>query len=97
MREFSLIFPEHFDEDASLIESKGWLAGVTVVVGIQQCSPEFYDTTRFAQTVADDVRLDGMAVPENIVVLPEVTRGSVENAVQQLAESDFAGLRPLPR
>jgi hypothetical protein len=97
MREFSLIFPERFDEDAWLTESKGWLAGVTVVVGTQEYSPEFYDTVRFAQTVADDVRLDGMAVPENIVVLSEVTRDSVENAVLQLVESDFAGLRPLPR
>jgi hypothetical protein len=65
-------------------------------VGNERYRPEFYDTARFAQTVADDVRLDGMAVPENVVVLSEVTRGSVENAVRQLAESDFAALRPLP-
>ena len=30
VREYAVILPDHFDEDAKVIEAKGWLAGVVI-------------------------------------------------------------------
>ena len=52
---------------------------------------------RFAQSVADDVEVDGIVVPENVVVVPEVTQTQIERAVKRLAAAAFASLRPTRR
>lgn len=95
MRNYSLNFPEHFDEQAPIIAAKGWIDGVVIVAGDRCYRPEFYDPPRFAQTVADDVDETGMVVPHNIVVIPKVTREHVEEAARRLAEADFVRLRPM--
>ncbi len=96
MSEYTLVIPSHFDEDASLIATKGWLQGVAILVADRRYEPVFYDPVRFAQTVTDDVRDQGVAVPENVVIVPEVTRVHIEGAVSRLAADDFALLRALP-
>lgn len=97
MPQYSLLLPDCFGEDESIIESKGWLAGVTIEAGTARYEVEFYDPVRFAQTIADDVRENGCVVPENVVVVPAVTRRHVEVAVERLAGSGFASLRTLAR
>jgi hypothetical protein len=56
-----------------LFETKGWLQGVAILVGDVRYEPDFYDPVRYAQTLADDVEVDGFAVPENVVVVAAVT------------------------
>jgi hypothetical protein len=97
VRDYSLAFPAHVDEEASLIEARGWLAGVTIQVGDGSYPLEFYDPVRLAQTVADDLRTQGMSVLDNVVIVHEVTVTAIRAAVRQLAEQDFAALRALAR
>jgi hypothetical protein len=96
VRDYSLVFPGHFAEDAALIEAKGWLVGVAIEVGEDHYRPEFYDPVRLAQTVADDLQRDSLVVLDDIIVVPNVTSIAIEAAVRRLADEDFASLRPLP-
>jgi hypothetical protein len=70
---------------------------VTIIVGSERHRPEFYDPVRRQQTVADDVERSGLAALDNIIVVPEVTRGRIEEAVRRLADEGFASLRRLSR
>ena len=97
MRDYSLLFPDHFDEEAPIIASKGRLDGVTIIAGRERYLPEFYDPVRLEQTVADEVARSGHAALDNIIVVPEVTRARIEGAVRRLADERFVSLRPRPR
>lgn len=86
--------PDWSKDDAWLHKTKGWLQGVAIVVGDVRYEPEFYDPVRYAQTLAADVEADGFAVPENVVVVSAVTRTEIRRAVERLAATGFASLRP---
>jgi hypothetical protein len=95
VRGYSLVLPADFDEVAWLIETEGWFAGVTIEAGTDRYRPEFYDPVRLAQTIADEVRRSGIAVVENIIVVPAVTLDAIEASVGRLADEDFASRRAL--
>jgi hypothetical protein len=97
VRDYSLAFPDDFDQEAALIETKGYFPGLRVFAGGDEYQPEFYDPVRLAQTVEDDLRHDIVFVADNVVVVTAVTRALIEQAVAHLATSDFRSLRPLPR
>ena len=92
---YTLVMPDGFEDDAWLFVTKGWLPGVTIFVGDVRYEPEFYDAVRFAQTLVDDVNVNGFAVPENVVVVREITLMQVQRAVERLAAAGFVALRPV--
>ena len=55
----------------------------------------FFDPNRLAQEIADELADGSPAWTEvNLVVIPTVSRQAIEAAVDHLAKSDFADLRP---
>jgi hypothetical protein len=46
---YTIRLPDDFDDEAKIIEAKGFFAGVTIVVGETTYRPEFYDETRLAR------------------------------------------------
>ncbi len=95
MSTYTLVMPDGLEDDAWLFETKGWLPGIAIVVGDVRYEPDFYDPVRYAQTLADDVEVDGFAVPENVVVVSAVTPTEIRLAVERLAATGFASLRPV--
>jgi|SRR5215469_5597737 len=91
---FEAIFPHYFDQNAALIEAKGYFADLTVERGGKTYRPVFYDAVRLAQEVADAVDRDEVFVEANLIVVRTVTRSEILQALEKLAGSDFAGLTP---
>jgi hypothetical protein len=91
---FELVLPAHLDEDAAVIESKGYLSGVEIRSGDNTYMATFYDETRVVQTIADDLPADGHFFERNLVVVRRVTRAEIEQAVEHLSRSGFDQLAP---
>jgi len=91
---FEAVFPDYFDQDALVIEAKGYFADLTVQSGGKTYRPVVYDAVRLAQEVADAVERDEVFVEANLIVVPTVTRSEILRALDRLARSDFAGLMP---
>ncbi len=95
MTAYRLVFPDYFDNRAAEIEAKGYFADVTIEAGGLQYRPVFYDPTRLAQTIDDELRIGTPANTEpNVVVVKRITRLDIELAVAHLADADFADLSP---
>jgi hypothetical protein len=93
-------FPDWFDERAEWeAEHKGWLPGVTVELADGSRYPVFfYDPVRLSQDLEADANSGHPYVAEpGLIVLPQVTRAAIGEAVGQLVGSGFFDrLRPLP-
>ena len=90
--QYEIVFPDYFDGDAAVIESKGYFSDLSIKVGESVFRPAFYDETRLAQTVTDDLTSDGHFAVRNLVVVPRVTRERIEDAVRKLSRNGFAEL-----
>jgi hypothetical protein len=75
----------------SEIEAKGYLPA-TVSDGQRELAVVFYDPTRLAQDVEDDMESSRQFTSPPLVVLPSITRAAVETAAESLAASGFAAL-----
>jgi len=97
---FTIHFPEWFDERAEWeAESKGWLQGVTVELADGNRYPVFfYDPVRLSQDLeAEASQGRPYAAEPGMIVLPQVTRAAISEAVKQLVGAGFFNhLRPLP-
>lgn len=97
---FTIHFPDWFDERAeSEAEDKGWLQGVTVELMDGACYPAFfYDPVRLQQDLEADTRQGRpYAAEPGMIVVPQVTRAAIDEAVGQLVRGGFFNhFRPLP-
>ena len=94
MRNFSLIFPDDFDDYAWEVEAKGWLNDVILETNGQKFRIMFYDLARLSQDIESALAINAAFVEKNVVVVPHVTRLAIEQAVQFMAISDgFARLK----
>jgi hypothetical protein len=83
-------WPDYFDEQAPLIESKGWFADVLIEWNGQCYRPVFYDPIRLGQVVADELTHGaGFFRDPNLVVVDRVTRVCMEAAVTALINDGF--------
>lgn len=99
-KSFTIHFPDWFDERAEWeAEQKGWLPGVTVELADGNRYPVFfYDPVRLSQDLEADSASGHPYVAEpGLIVLPQVTRAAIGEAVAQLVGSGFFNhLRALP-
>jgi hypothetical protein len=97
---FTIHFPEGFDDRAEWeAESRGWLQGVTIELADGARYPAlFYDPVRLSQDLDAEASLGRPYLAEpGMIVLPQVTRAAMTEAVRQLVESGFFNhLRPVP-
>src|SRR5260221_1330223 len=87
-----IIFPDSFDERAKAeMPLRGCLSHVMVELEDGTRYPvDFIDPTRLAQEVGDNIRLNIPCYAEpGLIVLPEVTLESIEEAVGYLHRHDF--------
>jgi len=90
--DFEVVFPEWYDQRGEWeAESKGWLQGVEL-----HCSDGtihslfFYDPVRIAQDLECEAKLGRAYIAERgLIVIPEVTRSSVLNAISRLVNTGF--------
>jgi tetratricopeptide (TPR) repeat protein len=92
-------FPDDFDERAEFeMTSRGYLSRATVELADgSEYEVYFTDPVRLAQSLEDDARAGRPYYAEpNLIVLEEVTRPAIEEAVRGLWESGYFGhLKPL--
>jgi hypothetical protein len=85
--EYTIIWPPKFEDIAWLIESKGWMDGVEIIVDGKSIHPVFYDPTRPAQDIEMEMANNGFFVEKNLIILPRVTQEAIEKFVALLAGS----------
>jgi hypothetical protein len=89
---FTIHFPDWLDERAEWeVESKGWLQGVTVELADgARYSVFFYDPVRLSQDLQSDASQGRpYAAEPGMIVVPEVTREAIGEAVGQLVKAGF--------
>jgi hypothetical protein len=85
--EYEIVFPEGFDGVEWEAEAKGWLQGVTVVIGARRYRVTFYDPTRLAQDIEEELRSKAVFLEANVLVVPAVTRVEMEKAIGSVVKA----------
>jgi hypothetical protein len=83
-------YPSHFEAEAQMIESKGWLDGLIIETADAEYRPVLYDEARLAQEARDALASSGLFAERSIVVLPRLTRENIDAAVERLSRGSFA-------
>jgi hypothetical protein len=81
---YRIVFPGYFDDEAPIIETKGWFGDLVVEIGTRRVELTFYDPTRLIQVVKDTAARGTFEWYGNLVVVPVVNRSSIEDAVETL-------------
>ncbi|WP_371657270.1 hypothetical protein [Streptomyces sp. NBC_00280] len=88
--DFRIEWPAPMDNsDWAMQEMKGWIGGVTVVWDGGTRVFEVYDPVRLAQTVALEIEQIGRFTARSLLVVPSVTRESIETAISAMADRGF--------
>lgn len=94
-KSLAISLPITFDDYAWEVEAKGWFNDVLVVVDGKRFHITFYDITRLTQDIEARLSEKVAFVEKNVVVVRNVTRAEMEQAVKFLASSGgFAQLKP---
>jgi hypothetical protein len=89
-------FSYHFDEREWEVTAKGWFSDLLVEYGDRVYRPAFYDPTRLAQEIADEVTSSrGYFIEQNLVVVQTLDRSNIVAALDALSERDFETLVPI--
>jgi hypothetical protein len=86
--DYSIIFPEGFDDYASEVQSKGWFSDVRLVFLGKRYRITFYDAVRLGQEIQEEIQRGGIFFEPNLVVVESIGRQSIENAIQLLIETE---------
>ena len=87
MKEYTIKWPDDFEDYSWQIESKGWFAGLEIVVDGKTLRPIFYDLARLSQEIAGEISSAGFFFEPFLVVIQRVTRETIESAVAELAKT----------
>jgi hypothetical protein len=85
--EYEIEFPNGFDELEWEAEAKGWLQGVVVTIERRRYKVTFYDPTRLAQDIEDELQERSVYFESNVLVIPSVTRAHMEKAVEAVVKA----------
>jgi hypothetical protein len=88
--DYSIVFPEGFDDYAREVQSKGWFADVRLAFLGTKYRIAFYDPVRLGQEVQDRIQRGSIFFEPNLVVVQSINRQSMENAIQLLIETERA-------
>lgn len=82
-----IFYPYEIDERAEAeLEMKGWIAGVRAVFDDGTSGIfEFVDPVRLSQDLADELKRTPEVLLERVVVVPAVTRATIEAALGRLS------------
>jgi hypothetical protein len=87
-----IVYPASMDDyDWEMTKVKGWIE-ITVRWAENIKAITFYDPVRLAQEVADAVAGQGYFAESAVIVVPAVTKETVEAAIADLARRSFADL-----
>jgi hypothetical protein len=84
--DYSLVFPEGFDDYAWEVESKGWFGEARLTSMGRSYRIIFYEPVRLAQEIEDELKRGKPFLEQNLVVVPSVTRQNMETAVEYLVQ-----------
>lgn len=76
-----LMLPTDFGEYAWLLESKGYFTDALVRVGQQDYPVTFYDPTRLAQDIAEELAAGRSFWAARLIVVPALTEEAMHSAV----------------
>jgi len=85
MNQYELRWPEHFEDDAWEIESKGWFNGLEINFEGRSLRPMFYDPIRLRQDIAEELSNSGFFRERALIVVKCITRQAIEQVVEELA------------
>jgi hypothetical protein len=81
---YRIVFPDYFDDQAPIIESKGWFGDLVVEIGSRKVVLTFYEPNRLIQHMNEMSSEDALEWFGNLVVVSVVNRSSIEDAVRTL-------------
>ena len=79
--------PEGFDDFAWEVEIKGWFQGAIAVIAGQRYRVTFYDPSRLAQEIADELEKSSSFFERNLIVVKSVTRAHMQAAIEVIAST----------
>lgn len=85
MNRFVAEFPAYFDEEESIIESKGFFGGLRVDCGDSYRVFDIYDVTRMMQQCEGEIDSVGFALLNETIVISRVRRREIEEAVSRIS------------
>jgi len=93
----TLIFPDYFEDEGWIYESKGYFADITLHFADKIYELMFYDPVRLSQEINGELQRQIFFLERNLIVIPAVTRQHMEQAVAQLiAHRRITELLPMP-
>ncbi len=84
--DYEILFDVGFDEYEWDVEEKGCL-DLSIKVNDLIISISFYHSVRLVQEIGFDIARRGFFFERNVIVLPDVNRANIEQAVEQLNKS----------
>jgi len=88
MSSFSFVLPEDFGDYEWEVEAKGWFSGAAMILSGKRFQLNFYAPVRLGQDIESELERGVIFFAPNLVVVKSVTGSNMEQAAQQLAESD---------
>jgi hypothetical protein len=90
MAEYEIVFPDDFADYEYEYEAKGYLTGARLLFGGLEAELAIYDPTRLAQEVDDEIGQVGYLACPNLLVVPEVSKKAISDAVARLSRGQFS-------
>jgi hypothetical protein len=87
MIDYKIELPTDFDDYAWEVESKGWLNDIVVSFEGVRYRVVFYDPTRLAQDIDEDLEENAVFLESNILVVKTVNRNYMEKAIEFIAQT----------
>ncbi len=87
MVQYTLKWPDNFENYSWQIESKGWFVGLEINVGGKTLKPTIYDLARLSQDIAGEFSSAGYFFEPFLIVIQQVTRETIERAIADLART----------
>lgn len=90
--EWALTFPHPEDYWLTMMDAKGYVTGVKLHWADRTYLLNVYDPVRLAQDLAGSIASDGFEVLSNVIVVSELTRENLEQALGVILPSPRAAL-----
>jgi hypothetical protein len=85
--DYSLVFPEDFDDYEREVEAKGWFTEARLLLSGRHYRLSFYDPVRLGQEIESELRRGSVFFEPNLIVVEYVSRSNMKNSVEILMRS----------